>query len=147
MRDDLHDGLIGDFAGEGHHALAGGIANGEHSLHSGIGFSQDEEAHLSLSSCLVNTTPDTNLAIGLGGVEVLDRHVNFLESNFGVTLGSVQRKLAVSVSTGIVRILNELILLCFFLLTFLEALLFLRFSISFILGSGFFLGLLFGFLG
>ena len=67
----------------------------------------------------MNTASDSNLAIGLGSIEVFDRRVYFLESYFRVAFRSVQRLVTKFVSAGVIRILDELILLCFFLLALL----------------------------
>ena len=93
----------------------------------------------------MHTAPDSNLGISLGCIEVFDLLVDFLESYFRVTFRSVQRYFTKLVSAWVIWILHELILLCLFLLTFLETFLLFRFLISFIKGSGLLLSLLFSF--
>ena len=62
----------------------------------------------------MHTAPDSNLGISLGGIEVFDLLVDFLESYFRVTFRSVQRYFTKLVSAWVIWILHELILLCLF---------------------------------
>ena len=123
LGNNLNDRLFGNLAREGDHALAYRFSNEKDSLNCCIALSSHDEAHLSFGARIVHTASDSHLLVFLWSVQILHLCINFLETDCRVALRSVQGQFTEFVSTGIVRIFLEFILLCFLFLALSETLL------------------------
>ena len=89
----------------------------------------------------MNATSHAHVLVGLRGIQILDGHVLLCEAHLRVALRLVQRQVAELVSAGVVRVLDELVLLGIFFLALAQTFVFLGLLGSFVGGGGFFLGL------
>ena len=89
----------------------------------------------------MDTTSDADFFVLQISSKVLDSGVLLLETDLRITLTPVEWQVAEFVSTWVIRILDELVRFCLFLLCSSQTLSFLGFFGSFLCGSSFFLGL------